>query len=88
MAWQEGRVSRFRILRHVDPPSQEETDRRLIVPALGRVLPHLFRFHAFHGDYGIYAKYRLEDRIVHLKRDLASVEKRRVELERKRAAAA
>ncbi|MGY6708130.1 MAG: FtsB family cell division protein [Rhizobiaceae bacterium] len=55
----------------------------LIVPALAVCFLTYFGFHAYHGDYGIYAKYRLEDRIVHLKRDLASVEERRLELERR-----
>jgi len=55
----------------------------LIVPALAVCFLTYFGFHAYHGDYGIYAKYRLEERIVHLERELAAVETRRTELERR-----
>ena len=58
----------------------------LIVPALAVCFLTYFGFHAYHGDYGIYAKYRLEDRIVHLERELAAVETRRIEIERRGAA--
>jgi cell division protein FtsB len=55
----------------------------LVVPVLTIGFLTYFGFHAYHGDYGIYAKYRLEDRIVGLERDLALVNIQRQELERK-----
>jgi cell division protein FtsB len=55
----------------------------LIIPVLAVCFLSYFGFHAYHGDYGIYAKYRLEERIAHLDRELASAEKRRAELDRK-----
>ena len=35
---------------------------RLIVPAISALFLAYFGFHAYHGEYGIYAKYRYEAR--------------------------
>ncbi len=40
-----------------------------------------FGYHAFHGEFGIYAKYRLEERTAELTSTLASKRERREELE-------
>jgi cell division protein FtsB len=34
----------------------------LIVPAIAAVVLTYFGFHAYHGEFGIYSKYRLEER--------------------------
>ena len=50
---------------------------RLIVPAITASFLSYFGFHAYHGDFGIYSKYRLEARIVELQASLQAVESRR-----------
>lgn len=56
---------------------------RLIVPVIAAVFLSYFGFHAYHGEYGIYSKYRLEERIVALQSQLKSTTEARVELERR-----
>jgi cell division protein FtsB len=53
----------------------------LIVPAIAVAFLSYFGFHAFQGDYGIYAKYRLEERTAALRVQLEEVrgERRRIE---------
>lgn len=53
----------------------------LIVPAIAAAFLSYFGFHAFQGDFGIYAKYRLEERTASLRAELAQVrtERRRLE---------
>lgn len=56
---------------------------RLIVPAISALFLSYFGFHAYHGEFGIYAKYRLEDRILETSLKLDSVKAQRQELERR-----
>ena len=55
----------------------------LIVPALATVFLSYFGYHAFEGDYGIYSKYRLEERVSALKVELETVKAERIRLERR-----
>ena len=54
---------------------------RLIVPAIAIAVLSYFGFHAYRGDYGLNAKERLADRIVHLEAELAGLEGTRGKLE-------
>jgi cell division protein FtsB len=54
---------------------------RLIVPAITLVVLGYFGFHAWHGEYGIYSKYRLDERVTQLDRELESVRAVRTRLE-------
>jgi cell division protein FtsB len=54
---------------------------RLIVPAITLVVLGYFGFHAWHGEYGIYSKYRLDERVAQLDRELESVRAVRTRLE-------
>jgi len=56
---------------------------RLIMPAMATVVLGYFGFHAYHGEYGIYAKYEYEARAVELTRQLDEVRARRIETERR-----
>jgi cell division protein FtsB len=56
---------------------------RLIVPAIAVAFLSYFGFHAFNGEFGIYSKYRYEERIVALQAELEAVKKQRTELERR-----
>ncbi|HET9536792.1 MAG: septum formation initiator family protein [Mesorhizobium sp.] len=56
---------------------------RLIVPALCAAFLTYFGFHAYHGEFGIYSKYRLEARAAELQAQLDVVKAERVELERR-----
>ena len=42
-----------------------------------------FGFHALHGEYGVYAKYDYESRVVALKAELDGTRGRRIEFERR-----
>ena len=53
----------------------------LIVPAITVVVLSYFAFHAYHGDYGIAAKTRYQERIAELEGDLADLEAARAKLE-------
>jgi len=53
----------------------------LIVPAIAVAFLSYFGFHAFQGEFGIYAKYRLEERTAALRGELDSVRKERQLLE-------
>jgi cell division protein FtsB len=55
----------------------------LIVPAISAVFLSYFGFHAFQGEYGIYSKYRLEERVASLETRLERVRTERVRLERR-----
>ncbi len=55
----------------------------LIVPLLAAAVLPYFGFHAYHGDYGIYSKYRLEERIVQLEQQFSEVRTRRIDIERR-----
>jgi cell division protein FtsB len=56
---------------------------RLIVPSLCVVFLAYFGFHAYHGEFGIYSKYRLEAQTVDLQGKLDAVKARRIDLERR-----
>jgi len=49
----------------------------LIVPAIAIVVLSYFGFHAFQGEYGIYSKYRLEERVAALETRLQTVQAER-----------
>lgn len=53
----------------------------LIVPAITVAVLGYFGFHAFQGDYGIYSKYRLEERVAELEGRLAVLQGERSRLE-------
>ena len=56
---------------------------RLIVPTLCAAVLAYFGFHAYHGEYGINSKYKLQARIAELRAQLDTVKERRVALERR-----
>jgi cell division protein FtsB len=53
----------------------------LIVPVIAVAFLSYFGFHAFQGEYGIYAKYRLQERTASLHAELAQVRKERERIE-------
>lgn len=55
----------------------------LIVPAITAVFLSYFGFHAFQGEYGIYSKYRLEERVATLEANLEKVQSERIRIERR-----
>lgn len=56
---------------------------RLIVPSLCVAFLAYFGFHAYHGEFGIYSKYRLEARAVELQARLDTVKTQRLAIERR-----
>ena len=56
---------------------------RLIVPALCALFLSYFGFHAYHGEFGINSRYRLEARAADLQKQLDAVKARRMELEQR-----
>ena len=54
---------------------------RLIVPFISAAFLAYFGFHAYHGEFGIYSKYRFEARMAELQAELATVKGERVEME-------
>ncbi|CAM5390399.1 cell division protein FtsB [Aquamicrobium terrae] len=56
---------------------------RLIVPLLCAAFLAYFGFHAYHGEFGIYSKYRLQAQAAELEAQLASIKARRVEMEQR-----
>jgi cell division protein FtsB len=56
---------------------------RLIVPAISALFLTYFGFHAYHGEFGIYSKYHLEQRAAELQARLDVVHATRVSLERR-----
>ncbi|RJG45331.1 septum formation initiator family protein [Mesorhizobium sp. DCY119] len=62
---------------------KERKTGRLIVPALAVLFLSYFGFHAYNGEFGIYSKYRLQDRTVELQAKLDTVRSQRIELERR-----
>ena len=56
---------------------------RLIVPAITVIFLSYCGFHAYHGEYGIYSKYRAEARIAELQQKLQHTTDDRKELERR-----
>lgn len=56
---------------------------RLIVPLLCAAFLAYFGFHAYHGEFGIYSKYRLQAQAAELQAQLATVKARRMEMEQR-----
>jgi cell division protein FtsB len=56
---------------------------RLIIPTLCAAVLAYFGFHAYHGEFGIYSKYRMQAQIAELESQLAAVKARRTELEQR-----
>ena len=55
----------------------------LIVPAITAAFLSYFGFHAFQGEYGIYSKYRLEERAAALEAKLETTLAERVAIEQR-----
>ncbi|MFU0503687.1 FtsB family cell division protein [Pseudaminobacter sp. NGMCC 1.201702] len=62
---------------------KERNTGRLIVPALTVLFLSYFGFHAYHGEFGIYSKYQLQDRTAELQAKLDAIKAQRVDLERR-----
>lgn len=56
---------------------------RLIVPAIAVLFIAYFGFHAYHGEFGIYSKYRLESRAAELTAELATIRAERLHMEQR-----
>jgi cell division protein FtsB len=56
---------------------------RLIIPALCAVFVSYFGYHAYHGEFGITSRYRLQAEAVALQAQLDAVRTRRIDLERR-----
>ncbi|PZO79404.1 MAG: cell division protein [Mesorhizobium amorphae] len=56
---------------------------RLIVPALTACVLSYFGYHAYNGDYGIYATYRYQEREAELTKELAEIREQRIAVERR-----
>jgi cell division protein FtsB len=56
---------------------------RLIIPSLCVAFLAYFGFHAYHGEFGIYSKYRLQTEAVDLQSKLDAVKARRIDLQRR-----
>lgn len=56
---------------------------RLIIPTLCAVVLAYFGFHAYHGEFGIYSRYRMQAQVADLQTQVAAVKEQRVELERR-----
>ena len=54
---------------------------RMIVPAISAAFLAYFGFHAYHGELGIYSKYRLEARATELQSKLDRTREQRIALE-------
>lgn len=57
--------------------------RRLILPAVTTAFLCYFGYHAFHGDYGLFARARLDHEAERLTADLAALQERRHLLEQR-----
>ena len=56
---------------------------QFVVPALAIAFLAYFGFHAYHGEFGIYSKYKFEARLSKLSDELAALQRERNELERR-----
>jgi cell division protein FtsB len=56
---------------------------RLIVPAVSAVFLAYFGFHAYHGEFGIWSKYRYEAEAVEAQARLDTIKAERMEIERR-----
>ncbi len=55
--------------------------RRLVLPTLTAMFLGYFAYHAFHGEYGIVGRQRLENQTVQLESELAHLKTKRQEVE-------
>lgn len=55
----------------------------LIMPAIAALILPYFGFHAYHGEYGIYAKHRLQERVAVVEASLDKVRSERIQLEKR-----
>ncbi|RCS24560.1 septum formation initiator family protein [Phyllobacterium salinisoli] len=55
---------------------------RFIVPALAAAFLSYFGFHAYHGEYGLYSRMRLEEQVKIMNDQLATLTGQRIALER------
>ncbi len=55
----------------------------LIVPTITIAFIAYFGFHAYHGEFGIYSKYKLDARVASLRAQLDDIKEQRIELERR-----
>ncbi|GAB1582050.1 MULTISPECIES: septum formation initiator family protein [Phyllobacteriaceae] len=55
---------------------------RLIVPALAAAFLSYFGFHAYHGEYGLYSRMRLEEQVKVMNDQLEALTRQRAALER------
>lgn len=56
---------------------------RLIIPSLCAVFVAYFGYHAYHGEFGITSRYRLQAETTALQGQLGAIKARRVEMERR-----
>ncbi len=56
---------------------------RLIVPTLCAAVLAYFGFHAYHGEFGIYSRYRMQAQVADLQAQVAAIKGQRIELERR-----
>ena len=56
---------------------------RLILPGISALFLAYFGFHAYHGEFGIYSKYRFETRAAELQAKVDALHAQRVDLERR-----
>jgi cell division protein FtsB len=55
----------------------------LIMPAIAALILPYFGFHAYHGEYGIYSKHRLQERVAVVEASLDKVRSERIQLEKR-----
>ena len=73
-------------LRRRNPWTRQHRKRRtgaLIVPAISAAFLAYFGFHAFHGEFGIYNKHKLDAQATALEQQLAQIKAEREELEQR-----
>ncbi len=56
---------------------------RLIVPTLCAAVLAYFGFHAYHGEFGIYSRYRMQAQVADLQAQVTAIKGQRIELERR-----
>ena len=56
---------------------------RLIIPALCAVFVSYFGYHAYHGEFGITSRYRLQTEAANLQAQLDAIRARRIDMERR-----
>ncbi len=74
-------VFEYRVIAMWTRQHKKRNTGALIVPAIAAVFLSYFGFHAFHGEYGIYSKHQLQERVASLEARYASIKSKRIELE-------